>query len=157
LFIELMDLTDEQKREVAAWLASGAKLSDVQRRLADEFSIRLTYMEARLLVDDLNLVPQETAAPAEAKATDKLVAPDALPAGDLAATGGVRVALDKIMKPGTLVSGTVTFSDGVQSGWYLDQTGRLRLVPTTPGYRPSEQDLALFQTVLEQELTRQGL
>lgn len=159
-----MDLTDEQKREVAAWLASGAKLSDVQRRLADDFGIRLTYMEARFLVDDLNLVPQETAAPVEPKAAGNLAAPNppAAPGAILAdeQPGGkssVRVTLDKIVKPGALVSGAVTFSDGVNANWYLDQTGRFGLVPPTPGYRPSQDDLAEFQMLLEQELARQGL
>jgi hypothetical protein len=56
-----------------------------------------------------------------------------------------------------LVSGQVTFSDGNTAEWYLDQTGRLGLVPKTEGYRPSPPDIQKFQVALEREVTRAGL
>jgi len=171
-----MQLTDEQKKVVADWIANGAKLSEVQQRLADELGIRLTYMEARFLVDDLSLVPQEkpeekpaqptqateAAQPAASSADqDGALPPGAGDDGDLppqpAGTGKVQVSVDKIMRPGALVSGKVTFSDGVNADWYLDQMGRFGLVPPTPGYRPAQEDLAEFRIQLEQELARQGL
>ena len=40
-----MTLTDEQKKQVAAWLDEGAKPADVQTRLDTQFGIRATYME----------------------------------------------------------------------------------------------------------------
>jgi len=150
-----MQLTDEQKREVASWIAGGAKLSEVQQRLDEAFGVRLTYMEARLLVDDLKLVPQEKAAPAEKKPDAGIVAPVAEPAP--APGNGVCVEVDSIMRPGALVSGKVTFSDGVSADWSLDQAGRFSLLPTQEGYRPSQADLAEFRKILERELTRQGL
>ena len=154
-----MQLSDEQKKGVAAWLAEGAKLSEVQHRLAEEFGIRLTYMETRMLVDDLNLVPQETAEPVPAQPTD--ATPSATPPpGDVPAPGqpgAVRVVLDTIMRPGSLVSGRVTFSDGVDAEWYLDHAGRFGLVPPQPGYRPSQEDLAEFRILLEDELARKGM
>ena len=48
-----LDLT--QRQTVTAWVAEGLKLSDIQTRLAAELGLRLTYMEVRLLVDDLKL------------------------------------------------------------------------------------------------------
>lgn len=152
-----MQLTDDQKRTVAGWISEGAKLSEVQQRLAEEFGIRLTYMEARFLVDDLKLVPKETvvapAAQTDASATP--AQPDA-PA-EPSSPGEVRLRMDQIMRPGSLVSGSVTFSDGVTAEWYLDQTGRFGLVPPKPGYRPSQEDLADFKVLLESELARQGM
>ena len=50
-----MSLTDEQKKEVSLWVAAGANLAEVQRRLKEEFQITTTYMDARFLVDDLKL------------------------------------------------------------------------------------------------------
>ena len=50
-----MNLTEEQRQRVTAWVLQGAKLSEIQTRLAEEFKIKLTYMEVRFLVDDLKL------------------------------------------------------------------------------------------------------
>ena len=155
-----MQLTDDQKREVAAWISNGAKLSEVQQRLGEEFGIRLTYMEARLLVDDLKLVPQEKAEPAEKKPAQPEAAAPAIPAStDATAPAGKGVCLevDSIMRPGALVSGRVTFSDGVSAEWSLDQTGRFGLLPSQEGYRPSQADLADFRKKLERELARLGI
>ncbi len=58
-----MQLTDEQKQKVAAWMADGLKLSDIQDRLAAEWDLRLTYMDVRFLMDDLKLVPNDPPAP----------------------------------------------------------------------------------------------
>jgi len=151
-----MQLTDEQKREVASWIASGAKLSEVQQRLGETFGVRLTYMEARLLVDDLKLVPAEKAEP-EKKPPQPDAAAPASPEDAAPATNGVCVEVDSIMRPGALVSGKVTFNDGVRADWSLDQQGRFSMLPSQEGYRPSQADLAEFRKVLERELTRQGL
>src|SRR5665213_1528637 len=58
-----MNLTDEQRQRVTAWILQGAKLSEVQNRLVAEFGIKLTYMEARFLVDDLKLTPKDPEPP----------------------------------------------------------------------------------------------
>jgi hypothetical protein len=49
------------------------------------------------------------------------------------------------------------FTDGKSAQWYLDQTGRLGLVAKEQGYRPSQEDLAAFQTQLQEELAKLGL
>jgi hypothetical protein len=148
-----MQLTDDQKREVATWIASGAKLSEVQQRLAEEFGIRLTYMEARFLVDDLKLVPKEPEVKPEPDAAQPADEdPEAAPAA-----GGVCVEVDSIMRPGAMVSGRVTFSDGVTADWSLDQMGRFGMLPSQKGYKPSQEDLAEFRQALEKALARQGL
>jgi hypothetical protein len=154
-----VQLTDEQQQQVRAWIAEGLKLSDVQQRLAEQFDIRLTYMEARFLIDDLKLTPAETAPPAAPAATasvaasSPLVAPDA-PAA--APAGGVAVKVDEIARPGAIVSGSVTFSDGGKAQWHLDQYGRLGMVPATEGYRPPQEDVPEFQAALDRELQRLG-
>jgi hypothetical protein len=67
------------------------------------------------------------------------------------------VTLDQLAKPGAIVSGKVTFSDGQSADWYLDQTGRLGVVPKQPGYKPSPADVQQFQVALQSELARMGL
>ncbi len=48
-----MKLTDEQKAAVAAWFAGGASLDEIQKRIAAEFGVHVTYLDLRLFVADL--------------------------------------------------------------------------------------------------------
>ena len=70
--------------------------------------------------------------------------------------GRISVQVDKVMRPGTLVSGNVTFSDGVNAAWQLDPSGRIRLIPSNEGYKPSPKELQEFQKTLKQELQKSG-
>lgn len=146
-----MSLTEDQKAAISKWIEEGASLSDIQKRLKEEFQISLTYLEARLLADDLKLALKEPERPVE---------PPPLPAPEKTsppATGKVSVTIDQITRPGAMVSGRATFSDGQTAEWYLDQAGRLGLNPSTPGYRPSQQDVMDFQIELEKLARNQGL
>jgi hypothetical protein len=161
-----MNLTDTQKQQVASWIAAGLKLAEIQKRLESEFGLRPTYMEVKLLVGDLQLVPKDPDPPAPAPAS-ALTAPagttppaatpgKAAPATPAAGTGQVSVTTDQIARPGTMVSGSVTFSDGKGGAWYIDQSGRLGLSPREKGYRPNAVDMQEFQMLLEQEMSRLG-
>ena len=158
-----MNLDESQRAKVAAWIADGAKLSDIQSRLASELGLKFTYMEVRFLVDDLKLTPKDPEPPKVVEppvATKPAAAAATLPAPETTLTpagGKVSVSVDQITKPGALVSGKVTFSDGQQADWYLDQTGRLGVAPKQAGYKPSAADVQQFQAALEKEITRMGL
>lgn len=162
-----MNLTDEQRQRVTAWILQGAKLSEIQNKLAEEFGLRLTYMDVRLLVDDLKLTPKDPEPPKPAAPIGTPPASGAAPANDkkhpstpagpAAAPGGVSVTVDQLARPGAIVSGKVTFSDGQSAEWYLDQTGRLGVAPKQQGYKPSAADVQQFQAALERELSRLGL
>ena len=161
-----MNLTEEQRQRVAAWIAQGAKLSEVQNRLASELGIKLTYMEARFLVDDLKLTPKDPEPPkvVEPPAAAKPAAAPAVPAEDLAddelspppVGSKVSVTVDQITRPGAIISGKVTFSDSQTADWYLDQTGRLGVVPKQQGYKPLPADVQDFQLALQQEVAKLG-
>ena len=173
-----MQLTEAQANQARDWLKDGLKLSDFQKRVEKEFGLRLTYMDTRLLVDDLRVVPKDIEPPKAPVApmppatttTTQAFTPDTLPAQggfsptaaptpDAAvppATGGVSVTTDAITRPGALASGSVTFSDGQKAQWYLDQTGRFGMVPAQRGYRPSQPDVQEFQTLLDRELQKLG-
>ena len=144
-----MTLTDDQKSLILRWIEEGAGPSDIQKRLKEEFQISITYLETRLLADDLKLNFKEPERPVE---------PTPLPVEEpVAAPGSVSVTIDQITRPGAMISGRTTFSDGQTAAWYLDQTGRLGLDATTPGYRPSQPDVIAFQTELEKLARAQGL
>lgn len=166
-----MQLTDAQKQQVSEWIAAGAKLSEIQNRLEQEFEIRMTYMDLRFLVDDLQLTlqdpPEAEKAAAEVPQPDS--GPEAMPlegaegGADLGQdsaeppmSGKVNVSVDMLARPGSIVSGKVTFSDGQSAEWYLDQLGRLGMVPAQQGYRPPEADVTEFQLALEKELMQRG-
>ncbi len=168
------NLTDAQKHQVSAWIAEGLKLAEIQKRIESDLGLRLTYMEVRFLLDDLKMMPRDPApAPAPpskltapaAGAQAATATPPSEPAAPEAAaadeetvpgTGSVKVGVDHIARPGAVVSGSVTFSDGQSGTWYLDEVGRLGLGMKKKGYRPSAPDLEEFQMKLQQELARQG-
>src|SRR6185503_14357398 len=137
-----MNIDDAQKKEVATWLSQGLKLADIQKRLQTDFRVNLTYMEVRFLVDDLKLVPKDpppkpdktldpalpsagaslasglsAGSPAPARETDAGTAP--------LGASKVAVTVDALARPGSMVSGSVTFSDGQSAIWHLDQFGRM--------------------------------
>ena len=163
-----MTLDDTQKQKVSQWIEEGLKLSEVQDRLSREFGLRLTYMEVRFLMDDLGMKlkdkPREAPADLSAAKATPPGAPQKLapqPPGTAEPPGAapgsrVSVAVDQVARPGMLVSGKVTFSDGKVAEWYLDQMGRLGLSPREQGYKPSQDDLMDFQAELQNELARLG-
>ena len=156
------------------WIEDGFKLSEIQK-LASELGLRLTYMEVRFLLDDLKLKPKEIepAAPpapvvpekgkdrvssaAATKTSDEADVPSAeLEEEAMDVPGGVSVTVDQVARPGALVSGKVTFSDGNLAEWQLDQFGRLGLASRQQGYRPSQEDLMTFQAQLQSALAKLG-
>lgn len=193
-----MTLSPEQKQAVASWVAAGDNLSTVQKKLAEQFKLSLTYMDVRFLVDDLGLelknatpkasatdvaagpaTPPRGAAPAEKKGLmdklkekvglgggadeaddlppeDDLGDTDDLPPGAPGGAGGVSVEVDRLVRPGFMASGSVTFSDGVSGKWALDQYGRLMLETGQKGYQPPAADVPAFQRELSTQLQRQG-
>ena len=143
-----MELTREQRSAVAGWAKGGAGLSEIQKRLDSELGIRMTYMDVRFLVLDLGLDIQERKSKSDkaAMAIDqpKGVEKDTVLPGDEddgadesgaalqgapgpAGSSGVSVSVDRLMVPGSLVSGSVVFSDGVKASWQIDQYGRLAI------------------------------
>jgi hypothetical protein len=147
-----MDFSDEQKNAVKGWVEEGLTLSDIQKKLSGQFELTMTYMDVRFLVLDLGLAVQDRVERAEPKA-------DAEAGGQGAADGqigGLALEVDRIMKPGSVVSGTVVFSDGVSATWFVDQAGRLALDSGQEGYRPSEEDMASFQESLKSALAKRG-
>jgi hypothetical protein len=151
-----MILDEIQQRAVGAWIGEGLKLAEIQKRLEAEFGLRLTYLDVRLLVDDLKLKPKDPPPPPKPVtiAGAKPAEPSPM---DAPAPGKVNVTVDQLTRAGSLVSGKVRFSDGKTAEWFLDQTGRLGVAPTDKGYKPAPADLQEFQAALQNELQKLGL
>lgn len=169
-----MNLTDQQKETVKKWVAEGKGVSEIQRLLSSEFGIDMMYIDVRFLIDDIGAqIPSsgEKAAdsdserPADLEQTadsadfeSKNSQPDGV--GETVAqsentgggSGGVRVSVSPIQRPGTVMSGDVVFSDGGTAEWVLDNSGRLGLNPSTTGYTPPQSDLPEFQQKLREAL-----
>ncbi len=177
-----MSLSVEQTQAVAQWVRDGASLSDVQKRIQDEFKLSLTYMDVRFLVDDLDVTlvdpapkadasdvskapppPRPAAAAADTGTPDADNAPmaeddfaddEALPLG-----GSVTVDVDNVtLIPGAMASGSVTFSDGVTGKWIVDNYGRPGFTEVSQdGYRPSPEDAQAFMQELSLALRKKGM
>lgn len=146
-----MNLESNQIETVTQWYAKGASLSDIQKRLKSEFGLTLTYLDVRLLADELKLTREE--AEPDSKPSVDAILPSPLPTA--LGNGKVSVTVGTLQRPGALLNGHVTFSDGQSAEWYVDQSGRLGLNPTQPGYRPSKNDIQAFQMELEKIARKQ--
>ncbi len=148
-----MELNDVQKEAVAGWVAEGLNLSDIQKKISSEFDISMTYIDVRVLVLDLGVDVKDKPEPVSDKKKDDKLEQDGAEVG----ASGLSVEVDALTRPGSLVSGTVVFTDGVKASWFLDQEGRLALDAGQPGYKPDETDLQLFQEELRAALKKKGM
>jgi len=155
-----MSLSPVQLDAVREWITAGESLSSVQQRLDAEFGLKLTFMDVRFLVDDLDLTLSDSdSATSGASSESPTKPPDGeaiLEPDEVSQPGSVSVGVDAITRPGAIISGSVTFTDGQSAEWQLDQMGRIGLIPRTEGYQPSQEDLAEFQSALEEELRKKG-
>ena len=152
--ISAKDLSSDQIESLKGWAASGDQLPAIQGKLKSEFDLNATYMDTRFLVLDLgiDLASEEEESKEDAAEADPTeVLEKAAAGGD----GTVSVELDSVTRPGAMVSGRITFSDGEKAAWFIDQMGRPGLDTDTAGYRPSEEDLMEFEKQLR-DLMAQG-
>jgi len=146
-----MNPNEERDHFIAAKLNEGRSLAEVQKLLAGELNINMTYLDLRLLAADLQVDwrKQETKKPVEMPDT---------PAEETAPTSGPRtkVTVSRLVRPGAAMSGDVTFASGAEAEWYVDSYGRLGLNPKSGSGRPTETDLREFQAELQKKLGGRG-
>lgn len=154
-----MKLSKDQEALLRKDIAEGKTLAQIQEAL-QQAGAQMTYMELRFLLDDLGLTVAEKPEPKkQAAAIDTPVGAAAMPDEDNPTdTGGVQVTMDSVVRPGTIVSGSATFTDRVTVQWQLDQMGRLGLIGAPKGYQPPASDLPEFQQKLREMLeSRAGM
>ncbi len=150
------DLSGVQIESIRRWVAEGAQMADVQKRLKDDFGCNVTYMDTRFLSLDLDLeyhVDEEPEPEPELQPDSDMASVDSTPAAspETVPEGGegLTATLDQVARPGSMVSGAVTFSDGMKGVWLIDEMGRPSIDPDQAGYQPSESDLMAFQQKLQ--------
>lgn len=135
------------KRFIAQKLAEKESLSNIQKLVNEEFGTKLTYMEIRILASELEDVDWKAFDPAPVKKDEEAEVEEALPAS------GTVVEVSKLVRPGTALSGTVTFRSGSKAEWYVDSYGRLG-IENLQGENPTEEDVREFQKELQKQLGR---
>ena len=153
-------VTAEQLEMVRAWAAAGVDLNGIQKNLAAECGVHMTYMDVRFLLLDHGIeiaVPSAAPAPAPAEPASKPAAEpvEEEPAPVAGQVGRPVVTLDELMLPGTLISGKVQFSSGTKGGWQIDQMGRFAW--NSLDGQPTPEELQAFQFELTQILSRGGM
>ena len=152
----------EVKRFMAAKIAEGVNLSDVQKLVNQEFGLKLTYMDVRILASELDNIDWDANDPkaqelamekARAEAEKKRQEEEGIEPEVEATPGDGRtvVEVSKLVRPGTALSGTVKFASGSTADWYVDSYGRLG-IENLQGDKPTESDIMAFQDELKKAL-----
>jgi hypothetical protein len=156
-------LTDDQVSRIRDWAEAGDGVPEIQKKLREEFDLRVTYLDTRFLLEDLKIelkpTPEpepEKPAPAEA---DEEGLEDPLDDTTDGADGGAGVTLtvDTVLRPGAIISGKADFGGGQTASWWLDQMGRLGLDTPDPNFRPTEEQAIAFQRELRTVIQKSGL
>lgn len=143
---------------VRQWAAEGVDLNGIQKRLAAECGVHMTYMDVRFLLLDHGIEIATAAAPAPEKKAEAPAAPVSAPVEPAPAAGQggkLIVTLDELTLPGTLISGKVQFASGTKGGWQIDQLGRFAWNDLQG--QPTPEELQAFQVELTQILSRGGM
>lgn len=152
-------ISAEMLEQVRRWAAQGVDLNGIQKHLATDFGVHMTYMDLRFLLLDNEIdiaSAAESPKPAPAPAPKAKTIPETPAEEDDVpgppAAGKVQISLDDIQLPGALISGKATFPGGASGAWLIDQMGRF-------GWRelsgtPSPQEMQAFQVELTQLLSQ---
>ncbi len=152
-------VSNEQLEMVRRWASYGVDLNGIQKNLATECGVHLTYMEVRFLLLDHGIEiarPQATPAPEPAapapaeQPTPAASQPEPAPAPGAAVRP--TLTLDDLQLPGTLISGKCTFPSGTNGSWQIDQMGRFGWSALSGTPTPAE--LQAFELELRAILSR---
>ena len=145
-----MTVTAEQLEMVRQWASLGVDLNGIQKNLAAECGVHMTYMDVRFLLLDHGIEIATAAVPVEEKKPEPAPEPESAP--QPAADGKLVVTLDELTLPGTLISGKVAFASGTRGGWQIDQLGRFAWNALEG--QPTPEELRAFQMELTKLLSR---
>ena len=115
-------LSPEQVRSIRDWAEEGLDLNAIQKRLHEDLGIKLTFMDTRFLLQDLDIQIASL-------------------------LGKTQVTVDEITPPHALMAGKILFRSGAQGVWDIDRTGRINWDATLG--EPTADDLREFETELQ--------
>lgn len=149
-------LTEEQIAQIRSWAESGDGVPEIQKKLREEFEMRVTYLETRFLLEDLKIELLPTPEPEPKKEDDEEDLSEEEIGAEDDSGNGVKLTVDQVLRPGAIISGKADFGGGQVASWWLDQMGRLGLDASDPDFRPSEEQAQAFQTELRRVLQESG-
>ena len=141
-------VSNEQLEMVRRWASYGVDLNGIQKNLAAECGVHLTYMDVRFLLLDHGI---EIARP-QAKPAPEPAAPRPTEAAAPGAAVQPTVTVDDLQLPGTLISGKCSFPSGTNGSWQIDQMGRFGWTELSGTPTPAE--LQAFEMQLRSLLSR---
>lgn len=137
-------LSPKQVQSIRDWAQEGLDLNTIQKKLHEDLGIKLTFMDTRFLLQDLDIhIKQPEPAPQPARSG---TTPEAAPAPS-PLLGKIQVSVDEVTPPHALMAGKVLFKSGAQGVWDIDRTGRINWDATLG--EPTAEDLREFETELQ--------
>ena len=140
---------------VRLWASQGIDLNGIQKKLASECGVHLTFMEVRFLLLDHGIeiaqpqakkAPEPPTQPAQAtpgpQQTEAATAPAAM---GTPAPVKPKMMLDDIQIPGTILSGKCEFPSGTKVSWQIDQMGQLACEQLSGTMTQDEQQAFVFE------------
>lgn len=140
----------EIKKIVGKHLNEGLTLNEIHKILSDEHSVKMTFMELRLLSSEIEDMDWSQFDPKKEEPEEDENAELQEVSGEL--ESGTQVEMHKVQIPGTMMSGSVVFLSGVKGEWSIDQFGALGLNLADESQQPTEEDMEDFQLTLRQKL-----
>ena len=150
-------LSPEQVRSIRDWAEEGLDLNAIQKRLHEDLGIKLTFMDTRFLLQDLDIQIRQPEPEPQAEQPAELSGaagppprPASLPgapAPPASLLGKTQVTVDEITPPHALMAGKILFRSGAQGVWDIDRTGRINWDATLG--EPTADDLREFETELQ--------
>ena len=137
-------LSPEQVRSIRDWAEEGLDLNAIQKWLHEDLGIKLTFMDTRFLLQDLDIQIRQPEPEPQAEQPAELSGAAAPPASLL---GKTQVTVDEITPPHALMAGKILFRSGAQGVWDIDRTGRINWDATLG--EPTADDLREFETELQ--------
>ncbi len=149
------ELSPDQVQALRVWAEKGLDLNAIQKKLYEELGLKLTFMDTRFLLQDLEIsisrpepaqememIP-ESVQESQASQADEFVSSSTPPDPLL---GKTQVTVDEITLPHALISGKVLFKSGAQGVWNIDRTGGINWDASIG--EPTDDDLREFETEL---------
>lgn len=140
----------EMKKFMAAEIAAGKSLSDIQTLLNEKFGVRLTYMDVRIMASELENIDWTSRDPVKPADPVEDVTKVPVQKKDAAGNGTTVVEVNQVVRAGALAEGTVQFGSGASGTWIVDQMGRLGFDKLNG--EPTEKDIQEFQVELRKVL-----
>lgn len=154
-------LTEEQIATIQSWADGGDGLSEIQSRLGSELDAKVTYLETRFLLEDIGVElkkePEPEPETEEEAGQDESADSEALPESGDGPGGELSLTIDKLQRPGAIISGKVTFDGSETASWWLDQMGQLGFEPENEAFSPTPEQMMAFQRELQAKIQQSGL